>query len=68
MENIRQANAGDPARCKVAMVAQWLQGKDGVVDQGGPSWQQLADTLNLVGYAQLALNITSNHCSVVSTP
>ena len=37
LENLRQANGSDPTRCKVAMIAQWLQGKDGVGDLGGPS-------------------------------
>lgn len=59
LESIRQANVGDPERCKVAMIAKWLQGMDRVGEAGGPSWHQLADVLRELGYAREAQKITS---------
>ena len=61
LATIREAHVAYPGSCKVDMIEKWLQGMDEVNDAGGPSWQQLADVLESLGYARKAQKI-KNYC------
>ena len=40
----------------------WLQGMDEVSEDGGPSWQQLADVLESIGHKHKAQKIKKDYC------
>ena len=62
LATIRQAHVADPVSCKVVMIEKWLQGMDEVNEDGGPSWQQLADVLEGIGHKHEAQKIKKNYC------
>ena len=62
LTTIRQAHVGDPESCKVVMMEKWLQGMDSVSEDGGPSWHQLADVLESLGYLRKAQKIKKDYC------
>ena len=58
LDTIQQNNPGEKeAACRMYMLKSWLDGEDEVTRYGGPSWQQLVDSLRKLGQDALAQNI-----------
>ena len=62
LANIREAHVADPESCQVIMIEKWLEGIDDVSEDGGPSWQQLADVLESLGHVRQAQKIRKDYC------
>ena len=62
LEAIHLAHVAEPGSWKAVMIEKWLQGMDEVSVVGGPSWQQLADVLERMGYVRQAQNIKKDYC------
>ena len=62
LATIRQMHVAEPGSCKAVMIEKWLQGMDDVSADGSPSWQQLADVLEILGDVRKAQKIRKNYC------
>ena len=67
LDTISETHPHCPERCKVAMINKWLQGKDHVGLEGGPSWQQLASVLRELGHGREAQKIEDDILPTHST-
>ena len=57
LKSIQENNPGEREACKMEMLERWLDQEDEVPKFGGPTWQQLADSLRQLGQDALAENI-----------
>ena len=57
LKSIQENNPGEKEACKMDMLKSWLDGEDEVTQCGGPTWQQLADSLRQLRQDALAENI-----------
>ena len=57
LERIDENQHGDIEKCKIKMIAAWLQQQDNVCKNGVPSWAVLRRALKMIDESQLASEI-----------
>lgn len=62
LKRIEQEQHHSIINCKREMLVAWLKQEDNVMQEGGPSWPQLAKSLERLKCQRLAQKIKKAHC------